>query len=143
MPLIPELDDKKTIKNVKHFFEVEFPAIQNMAHVAYVDMKSPVISGMPSVHGVDNSNEEKLTAHAQAKDLLSKVLQSCSGLDREHRHVLELRYFKKLSWTAIEDLTGYNNTHNWERFNEALLQFSWAFADVEDLRVFKDNQINE
>lgn len=136
--LLPELNEKQTIKNVKRFFEKDFPKLQNMAHTSFVDMKSPVISDMPLLHGVNNSNEDKFTAHAQAKDLLAKVLQSCSGLDKEHQHVLELRCFKKLSWTAIEDRTGYSNTRNWEQFNEALLQFSWAFADVEDLRVFKD-----
>ncbi|XID85745.1 ArpU family phage packaging/lysis transcriptional regulator [Pediococcus pentosaceus] len=137
MPLIPELDEKKTIKNVKHFFEVEFPAIQNMAHVAYVDMKSPVISGMPVSHSADNGAEAKTTLHVYAKGMLEKVIEACGGLDQKHRHILELRYFKCLTWYEIEDLTGYGKTRGREILNESFLQFAWAFVDTEDLRSFK------
>ena len=137
MSLLPELDEVKTIGKVKCFFEKEFPTLQNMAHTAFVDIKSPVISGMPVSHSADNGAEAKVTLHVYAKDILNKVIISCGGLDYDHRHVLELRYFKQLTWSEIEELTGYNRGYENKRLNEALLQFAWAFADVEDLRVFK------
>lgn len=137
MSLLPELDEVKTIGKVKCFFEKEFPTLQNMAHTAFVDIKSPVISGMPVSHSADNGAEAKVTLHVYAKDILNKVIISCGGLDYDHRHVLELRYFKRLTWSEIEELTGYNRGYENKRLNEALLQFAWAFVDVEDLRVFK------
>ncbi|MCT1178720.1 RNA polymerase subunit sigma-70 [Pediococcus pentosaceus] len=137
MALLPELDETKTIKKVKRFFEKEFPTLQNMAHVAFVDIKSPVISGMPVSHGAGNSSETKVSMHAYAKDVLGKVVNACNGLDQKHRHILELRYFKKLTWYEIYQLTGYGKTRGNELLNEAFLQFAWAFVDVEDLRKFK------
>lgn len=137
MSLLPELDEDKTIKNVKRFFEKEFPTLQNMAHTVFVDIKSPVISGMPVSHSADNGAETKVTLHAYAKDILGKVIKACGGLDQKHRHILELRYFKCLTWYEIEDLTGYGKTRGREILNESFLQFAWAFVDTEDLRIFK------
>ncbi|TLQ03633.1 RNA polymerase subunit sigma-70 [Pediococcus stilesii] len=139
MSLLPELDENKTIENTKRFFEKEFPTLQNMAHVVYVDIKSPVISGMPVSHSADNGVETKVTLHAYAKDILGKVVKACGGLDHKHRQILELRYFKKLTWYEIEQLTTYRRSQGTEILSEAFLQFAWAFADVEDLRIFKKN----
>ncbi|WP_331219495.1 ArpU family phage packaging/lysis transcriptional regulator [Pediococcus acidilactici] len=142
MSLLPELDEVKTIEKVKCFFEKDFPTLQNMAHTAFVDVKSPVISGMPVSHSADNGAETKVTLHMYAKDILNKVIISCGGLDYDHRHVLELRYFKQLTWSEIEELTGYNRGYENKKLNEALLQFAWAFVDVEDLRVFNKISTN-
>jgi DNA-directed RNA polymerase specialized sigma subunit len=108
-----------------------------MAHTAFVDIKSPVISGMPVSHSADNGAETKVTLHAYAKDILGKVIKACGGLDQKHRQILELRYFKCLTWYEIEDLTGYGKTRGREILNESFLQFAWAFVDTEDLRIFK------
>lgn len=141
MSLLPELDEVKTIGKVKCFFEKEFPTLQNMAHTAFVDMKSPVISGMPVSHSANNGAETKVTLHAYAKDMLEKVIEACGGLDHKHRQILELRYFKKLTWYEIYQLTGYGKTRGKEILNESFLQFSWAFVDAEDLRVLKYDNI--
>nr|WP_275556823.1 ArpU family phage packaging/lysis transcriptional regulator [Pediococcus pentosaceus] len=135
--LLPELDETKTVENVKRFFEKEFPILQNMAHTIFADIKSPVISGMPISHSSDNRSETKATLHVYAKGMLEKVIKACGGLDQKHRHILELRYFKRLTWYEIEELTGYGKTRGREILNEAFLQFSWAFVDTEDLRSFK------
>lgn len=137
MSLLPELDETKTVENVKRFFEKEFPILQNMAHTIFTDIKSPVISGMPISHSSDNRSETKTTLHVYAKDMLEKVIEACGGLDQKHRHILELRYFKCLTWYEIEDLTGYGKTRGREILNESFLQFAWAFVDTEDLRIFK------
>ena len=140
MSLLPELDENKTIENTKRFFEKEFPTLQNMAHIVYVDIKSPVISGMPASHSADNSVESKVTMHAYAKDILDKVIKACGGLDSKHRQILEMKYFKKLTWYEIGELTGYGRSRGSEILNEAFLQFAWAFADIDDFRVFKFGQ---
>ncbi|MGQ2176566.1 ArpU family phage packaging/lysis transcriptional regulator [Pediococcus acidilactici] len=137
MSLLPELDEAKTIEKVKYFFEKEFSTLQNMAHTTFVDIKSPVISGMPVSHSTDNGAEAKVTLHVYAKDILSKVVKACGGLDHKHRRMLELRYFKQLMWYEIEQLTGYGKTRAQEILSEAFLQFAWAFADVDDLRALK------
>ncbi|QQP82656.1 RNA polymerase subunit sigma-70 [Pediococcus acidilactici] len=141
MSLLPELDDEKTIKNVKRFFEKEFPTLQNMAHISFVDVKSPVISGMPVVHGTDNGSETKSTLHIYAKNVLHKIITACGGLDWRHRKILELRCFKELTWLEIYEVTGYGKTRAQELLNESFLQFAWAFADVDDLRVFKSEHL--
>ncbi len=137
MTLLPELDDEKTIQNVRLFFEKDFEKLQRMAHIAYVDIGSPVISGMPATHSSDNASESKSTLHVYAKDMLEKVKKACCGMDRLHREFMEYRYFKRLKWYEIEAITGYHRSRGNEILNEACLQFAWAFADTEDFRVFK------
>lgn len=141
MSLLPELNEEATISNVKRFFEKEFPPLQNMAHISFVDVKSPVISGMPVTHGMDNGSETKSTLHIYAKNVLHKVIMACGGLDCRHRKILELRCFKELTWFEIYEVTGYGKTRAQELLNESFLQFAWAFADVDDLRVFKSERL--
>ncbi|WP_419153551.1 hypothetical protein [Weissella viridescens] len=60
MALLPDINEKQTTENVRNFFNKVFPRLQNMAHISYVEIQSPIITGMPIGAKTDNSNEDKL-----------------------------------------------------------------------------------
>jgi ArpU family phage transcriptional regulator len=132
-----ELDEKATINNVRRFFEHDWPIIQNRAHVNFVDVKSPVISGMPSSRMTGNANDDKYSIHAQATQWVDDVIQACQGMPNLYRHILELRYFKNQSWVEVEAITGYSRKRGYELLNDALLSFAEAFSDTYDYREYK------
>ena len=137
MALLPEIDEEKTIANVRNFFEHDFKRLQNMAHISYVSIKSPIISGMPTGSSVSNSNDDKLTNYTYARKTLDDVTRACEHMPFPYRDVLELRYFKDLSWLEITDLLGYSTSRGHQLINDSLLQFAEAFSDIYDYRVFK------
>lgn len=132
-----ELDEKATIYNVRRFFEHDWPIIQERAHISFVDIKSPVISGMPSGGMTGNANDNKYSIHAQAAKWVDDVIKACQGMKQPHRSFLELRYFKGLKWLEVEERTGYSSKRGQEIINEAFLGFAEAFADTYDYREYK------
>jgi predicted DNA-binding protein YlxM (UPF0122 family) len=132
-----ELDKKATIKNVRYFFEHDWPIIQTRAHVDFAGTKSPIISGMPMGSMSGNANDDKFSIHAQATKWVDDVLKACQGLTQPHRHFLELRYFKRLSWDEIAEKTGYSRKHGYDIINEAFLGFAESFSDTYDYREYK------
>ncbi|WP_371190533.1 ArpU family phage packaging/lysis transcriptional regulator [Weissella viridescens] len=137
MALLPDINEKQTIENVRNFFNKDFPRLQNMAHISYVEIKSPIITGMPTGAKTGNSNEDKLTNHTYAKSVLDDVLQACRTMSYPYRDIMELKYFKGLSWFEITERLGYSTRRGHELINDAFLQFAYAFADTEDFRVFQ------
>lgn len=135
--LVHELDDKATIKKVRTFFEKDFPKLLNMAHISYLDVKSPMMSDVPKAIANENTIDNKMNWHNYAIDVLNKVVKAFDGVDEKKRKSIEARYFNRLTWYKITDLTGYSRTQGSKILNDALIKFAWAFADNEDLRVFK------
>lgn len=135
--LVHELDDKVTIKKVRTFFEKDFPKLLNMAHISYLDVKSPMMSDVPKAITNENTIDNKMNWHNYAIDVLNKVVKAFDGVDEKKRRFIEARYFNHLTWYEITDLTGYSRTQGSKILNDALIEFAWAFADTEDLRVFK------
>ena len=138
--LLPELDHKATIKQVKRFFEKDFQTLQNMAHVSYMDIKSPTLSDLPNKSIASNGIASKMNNHMYAIEMLSEIKEALAGIRENKRKFIEYRYFKCLTWYEIGELTGYGRSRGSEILNEAFLQFAWAFADIDDFRVFKFGQ---
>ena len=137
MALLPDIDEEKTIANVRDFFEHDFKRLQNMAHISYVSIKSPIISGMPIGSSVSNSTDDKLTNYSYARKTLDDVTRACEHMPEIYRAVLEYRYFKGLSWLEVTDILDYSTRRGQQLINDSLLQFAEAFSDVYDYRVFK------
>ncbi|KAF0351661.1 ArpU family phage packaging/lysis transcriptional regulator [Pediococcus pentosaceus] len=136
--LLPELDYKATIEQVKSFFEKDFRTLQNMAHVVYMDIKSPTLKDLPDKSVISNAVNSKTNNYMYAIETLAEVRTALSEIDRHSRKLIEYRYFKQLTWHNITGLTECSLTHSQKLLNDALIEFANAFVDVEDLRVFKD-----
>ncbi|MBF7123336.1 ArpU family phage packaging/lysis transcriptional regulator [Pediococcus pentosaceus] len=137
--LLPELDHKATIKQVKRFFEKDFQTLQNMAHVSYMDIKSPTLSDLPNKNVASNGIDSKINNHMYAIEMLAEIKEALTGIRENKRKFIEYRYFKCLTWYEIEELTGYGRTRGSEILNSGLIEFAYAFSDIKDLRVIKKN----
>ena len=137
--LLPEIDHKATIKQVKRFFEKDFRKLQNMAHVSYMDVKSPTLSDLPNKSVASNGIDSKMNNHMYAIERLAEIKEALTGIRENKRKFIEYRYFKRLTWYDIAELTGYSRTQSNKLFNSALIEFAYAFVDTEDLRVIKQN----
>ncbi|GEP18398.1 ArpU family phage packaging/lysis transcriptional regulator [Pediococcus pentosaceus] len=137
--LLPELDHKATIKQVKRFFEKDFQTLQNMAHVSYMDIKSPTLSDLPNKNVASNGIDSKINNHMYAIEMLAEIKEALTGIRENKRKFIEYRYFKCLTWYEIEELTGYGRTRGSEILNSGLIEFAYAFVDTEDLRVIRKN----
>ena len=137
--LLPEIDHKATIKQVKRFFEKDFRKLQNMAHVSYMDVKSPTLSDLPNKSVASNGIDSKMNNHMYAIERLAEIKEALTGIRENKRKFIEYRYFKRLTWYDIAELTGYSRTHSNKLLNSALIEFAYAFVDTEDLRVIKQN----
>lgn len=137
--LLPELDQKATIKQVKRFFEKDFQTLQNMAHVSYMDIKSPTLSDLPNKSIASNGIASKMNNHMYAIEMLAEIKEALAGIRENKRKFIEYRYFKCLTWYEIGELTGYGRTQGNSILNSALIEFAYAFVDTEDLRVIKKN----
>lgn len=137
--LLPELDHKATIKQVKRFFEKDFQTLQNMAHVSYMDIKSPTLSDLPNKNVASNGIDSKINNHMYAIEMLAEIKEALTGIRENKRRFIEYRYFKCLTWYEIEELTGYGRTRGSEILNSGLIEFAYAFSDIKDLRVIKKN----
>lgn len=137
--LLPEIDHKAIIKQVKRFFEKDFQTLQNMAHVSYMDVKSPTLSNLPSKSVASNGIDSKMNNYMYAIEMLAEIKEALTGIRENKRKFIEYRYFKRLTWSEIEELTGYGRTQGNKILNSALIEFAYAFVDTEELRVIKQN----
>lgn len=138
MALLPAVNKRETIENVREFFDREFPRIMNMADVTYVELKSPTISDMPGAPKHGNSNDDKFSNHAQAVYYLECVVRAIKAMRQPHRHFMELRYLQHKEWLEIEEITGYSTRRGMEIIEEAFLYFADRFSDTYELRVIED-----
>jgi ArpU family phage transcriptional regulator len=136
--LLPELDHKATIKRVRRFFEEDFRTLQNMAHVSYMDIESPTLKDLPDKSVVSNTVNSKTNNYMYAIETLAEVKTALSGMNGHNRKLIEYRYFKRLTWYDIAELTEYSLTQSKKLLNGALIEFANGFSDVKDLRVFKN-----
>ncbi|MFQ4155105.1 ArpU family phage packaging/lysis transcriptional regulator [Pediococcus pentosaceus] len=137
--LLPELDHKATIKQVKRFFEKDFQTLQNMAHVSYMDIKSPTLSDLPNKNVASNGIDSKINNHMYAIEMLAEIKEALTRIRENKRKFIEYRYFKCLTWYEIGELTGYGRARGSEILNSGLIEFAYAFVDTEDLRIIKKN----
>jgi len=55
MGLFPELDENQTIKNVKYYFEHEFPRLKARAHMNIASIQSPSFDTVWSAENTINT----------------------------------------------------------------------------------------
>lgn len=114
-----ELDEIATRAKAREFFEDDFSKLQQQSHIDYAGMKSSVISGMPGGGHYGNATDDKYSMHTQAKTYLNKINEAFEGLGQPYRHFTELRYYKRLTWEQISNLTTYSERQGQNIINKA------------------------
>ena len=133
--LFPQVDEKKTVANVKHFLKHSLPKMQRYSHKDISGIKSPIITDMPKGGSVNNQMEEALSQRLYAEQVVARCREAIDCCDAISRQILWAVYVKDNTITAAQLESGYGETRFRYYKNRACLQFADAFM-IEDLHEF-------
>lgn len=138
MGLFPDLDESQTIKNVKYYFEHEFPRIKARAHMNITSIQSPSFDTVGGAGTTINVQENKVMNQLRAQELVVatyKIIKNCPN-DYKYKTILKYHYLYGKSNIATMEVAGYASTRYNECKNNACLYFAEAFADYYTMQVF-------
>lgn len=133
-----ELDRKATINNVKHFFEVDYPAAKRRAGKDVTGLGSPSMSGMPG-GSVGNATENRLLDRLYCQQIVAAVPVAINRCTRWSRAILTYLYLEHRSDQYCIIMLPYSERWYYEHKPAALIEFAEAYP-VKELLVFQKVQ---
>ncbi|MEK2552519.1 ArpU family phage packaging/lysis transcriptional regulator [Lactiplantibacillus plantarum] len=135
--LFPEVDEKKTIANVKKFLSVELPKMERVSHQNITNLKSPIISDLPKAPTNGNKAEITIYRKLYAEQVVKRISEAINGCDHISQVLLNRLFVDK---SAIYDYQlmnelGYGNDRYYFYKNRACLQFADAYL-LDDLHSY-------
>lgn len=132
-----DLDTRRTIENVRYFFEKKFPQLVAISEFTTVDLKSPSFDSEPHGGADTNSSENKALKYIEANRMVEHVVIALNGmLNQFHASILKQRHFLGVKWLDISAKYGYTSRQMQRIQNKALLEFADSFSKFYELRVF-------
>lgn len=139
MDLLPELDEKQTIDNVRYYFENEFPRLKARSHMDITSIQSPSFDTVGTGGSVQNSQEDKIMSQLWAMDLVKatyKVINNIPDLPYRYQTILKYCYlYGKGNDVAIQ-MSNYESSRYFECKRNAMLYFAEAFGNYYDMEVY-------
>jgi len=138
MELFQEIDEYKTIKNVKYYFEHDFPRLKARAHMNIASIQSPSFENVGSAGNTINTQENKVMDQLRAQELVVatyKTIKNCPD-DYKYKTILKYHCLYGQSNAKTMEVAGYASTRYNECKNNACLYFAEAFADYYAMQVF-------
>jgi len=138
MELFQEIDEYKTIKNVKYYFEHDFPRLKARAHMNIASIQSPRFDTVGSAGNTINNQENKVMDQLIAQELVTATYKTIKNCPDNYRYKTILKYHYLYGQSNIEtmEVAGYASTRYNECKNSACLYFAEAFADYYTMQVF-------
>ena len=136
--MFPELDEKRTIKNVKYYFEHDFPRLKARSHMNIASIQSPNFDTVGTPGTARNTQENKVMDQLRAQELVTatyKVINNCPD-DYKFKTILKYCYLYGQSNAKTMEVVGYASTRYNECKHEACLYFAEAFSDYYSMQVF-------
>lgn len=134
------VDVDATIKNVKHFFEVDYPAAKRRARRRLSAISSPSFDGMPKGTPVGNLMENKLVNRAYCRQVVSAVPLTIKDCSRWSRIILDTLYTDGHSDDyCIAELPFSDSWYYKKLKPKAFIEFAEVYP-IEELMVFKKVQ---
>lgn len=138
MGLFPELDEDQTIKNVKYYFEHEFPRLKARSHMNIASIQSPSFDTVGTSGTTRNTQEDKIMGQLWAIDLVKATYKTVSNMpDEPHKLRTIIKYcylYGKGNEVALE-MSQYESSQYFEYKKRALLYFANAFSDYYEMEV--------
>ena len=140
MGLFPELDEKKTIDNVKNYFKKEFPRLKARSHMNLTNIQSPSFDSVGSGGSFRNHQEDKIVQSIWTKEYVKATYQIIENCPRKYMLILKHHYLYEETNEQTMDKIGLESTAYNDSKNKALLYFADAFIDFEDLQVLETGE---
>ena len=136
--MFPELDKKQTIKNVKYYFEHDFPRLKAHAHMNIASIQSPHFDTVGTSGTARNTQENKVMDQLRAQELVTATYETIKICPDKYKYKTILKYCYLYGQSNAEtmEVAGYASTRYYECKNNAFLYFAEAFQDYYDLQVF-------
>ncbi|GEO58689.1 ArpU family phage packaging/lysis transcriptional regulator [Companilactobacillus bobalius] len=140
MGLFPELDEDQTIKNVKYYFEHEFPRLKARSHMNIASIQSPSFDTVGTSGTTRNTQEDKIMGQLWAIDLVKatyKVVDRMPDGPDNHYFKTIMKYcflYGEGNTSALEQ-SKYESSRYFECKRMAMLYFADAFSDYYDMEV--------
>ena len=106
MGMFPELNKRKTIANVKEYFEKDFPRLRARSHMNLSSLQSPQFDSVPS-HSNINTQENNIISSIQAQEYVKETYDIINKSPRIYKIILKNCYLLDQSNTVTMELTGY------------------------------------
>jgi ArpU family phage transcriptional regulator len=136
LELLPKINEKATINNVKRFFESDVERIARIAHEDISGLKSPSISDMPRSPLHDNLVDQRLNKQIEARILFGKIKLAITYIKYPYRQILETRYVDGINWLDMGSKFQYSPRQLMRKRDQAFLYFADAFEDVHDFHIY-------
>ena len=134
--LLPDIDEEKTIKNVKNYFEHEFPRLIAQSHMSLTYIQSPSFDSIGSGNSTRNSQEDKIVGKMGAKEYVGTTMSLINNFPHTYKVIIKSYYINGLSDDDVQELIGYRPTRYKELKKIALLYFADAFISYYDLHIY-------
>lgn len=132
-----EIDEVATRKNVKKFFEKIFPRLVMLSGLDSTQLKSPIVTDMPTNKTVENSNEEKIINMLEAQRIVKEVIKSMKCVRGHGSTILFDIYVLEASNVKTAMKIGFGQANYYRLKRKALLDFADAFMYEKDFHVYK------
>ncbi|RHW46101.1 hypothetical protein DS832_07060 [Bombilactobacillus bombi] len=123
MLLFKEANADKTANNVKEFLTNDY---QKLCAIAGANIKSPIISGLPTAPSAGNSKESQITEVMWARDILKIINQSINACSADSRKILLGKMDFEKDYILQNDL-GVSHTKYYDMLRFAYNEFADAF----------------
>lgn len=135
-------DNEATIENVKSYLGDYHYYKAISKRQTRLDLKSPVMTDMPSNHSTENHIEQRVVDKTDEKWFAEMIVAHCEGAidaieDDDKRKILKKRFIRHESMLGIAMEIGIAESTCNEWFKEACLTFADIYG-LEELRVYKD-----
>ena len=113
MGIFPELNKRKTIANVKEYFEKDFPRLRARSHMNLSSLQSPQFDSVSS-HSNINTQENNIISSIQAQEYVKETYDIINKSPRIYKIILKNRsllHFAEM-FQGIYDLNDYSYTDN-------------------------------
>jgi len=132
MGMFPELNKRKTIANVKEYFEKDFPRLRARSHMNLSSLQSPQFDSVPS-HSSINTQENNIISSIQAQEYVKETYDIINKSPRIYKIILKNCYLLDQSNTVTMELAGYEPSMFNVYKNRSLLHFAEMFQGIYDL----------
>ncbi|AYE37792.1 hypothetical protein D1B17_03750 [Companilactobacillus zhachilii] len=138
MGLFPKLNKRKTIKNVKDYFEKDFPRLKARSHMDLSSLQSPQFDTIPNTGNVRNNQEDNVISGIDAQEFVKSTYDVINKAPRIYKIILKNVYLLDQGNSVAMELTGYETSQYAKYKNRSLLYFADTYQDIYDLNDYSE-----
>jgi len=141
LPQLPEINEKKTIENVRKYFEKEYPGYVDRSSLSSTLIKSPSFdpAGVSSA-GSRNSQDDKVNSYLYANEIVAATVQCVREIQEPYKIILNVVYIRNESNKMAQQAIGYQSSRYSDLKNTAFLKFAAKFQRFHDLNIYNSQK---